>query len=377
MPLNCVTRWNSQYVQAVFAEKNRLQIESTLEFAKSFPRGPSLTYEARDWENTDAIVNLLKVMSRAVTVLQGNFITNSMMPLLSNTLHAFYLRKTTVIGELPDHIQIVAMAMFDQFGDRFEVCTDAAKIASFLDPRTKSMWWADEYEPAAFRALVVQAVVKMAAYEEDQGAASMANAPGGGGGGEGEASTPSAGAASGSSGGDAEEVDVSGRKRKMDNLESDYSLLFKEMLMEAEMTRDLEGPPGDTGSGGESDDAASRVTLAEFEVSRFMREKEIAYDASSRDVLTWWLVRRNSFPTLYKVACVYLAVPATSAASERVFSNAGNVITKKRNRLLPENAHNLVFLHGCHPVGWKLGEEVKPSSEKSGSSSEVAAINVL
>ncbi|CAN0520707.1 unnamed protein product, partial [Laminaria digitata] len=96
---------------------------------------------------------------------------------------------------------------------------------------------------------------------------------------------------------------------------------------------------------GESDDAASRVTLAEFEVSRFMREKEIAYDASSRDVLTWWLARRNSFPTLYKVACVYLAVPATSAASERVFSNAGNVITKKRNRLSPENAHNLVFLH--------------------------------
>lgn len=117
--------------------------------------------------------------------------------------------------------------------------------------------------------------------------------------------------------------------------------------------------------------------MAEYEVSRFEAERPLAKTSSSRQVLEWWLSQRKFYPTLYKVACVYLAVPATSAASERVFSDAGNIITKKRNRLSPENANNLVFLHGCHPVGWKLGEGLKPSSNKHGSGgSEAAAKNV-
>lgn len=85
-----------------------------------------------------------------MTVLQGNFITNSMMPLLSSTLQAFYLRKATVMDELPEHIKVAAMAMFDDFGDRFEVCTNASKIAAFLDPRTIKMWWADAREKKKF-----------------------------------------------------------------------------------------------------------------------------------------------------------------------------------------------------------------------------------
>lgn len=385
MPLNCITRWNSQYTQALFAQRNKLQIESTLEFAKGFPRGPSITYEARDWENTNAIVDLLKVMSRTVTVLQGNFITNSMMPLLSTTLHAFYLRKATVIGELPDHIKDAAMAMFEEFGDRFEVCTDASKIAAFIDPRTKKMSWASRYEKATFRALVVQATIKMATHEAAQKEVAMAAASGGSssaggdvGGGDGQdvASTPGAGSASGSSG-HSTEVGVCGKKRKTtDALESEYSLLFADMLEEAELTADPEEPADGASTGDESEVAARRISMATYEVSRFETEKPLAKNSSSRQVLEWWLEQRKFYPTLYKVACVYLAVPATSAASERVFSDAGNIITKKRNRLLPENANNLIFLHGCHPVGWKLGEGLKPSSKTSGSGgSDVATMN--
>lgn len=33
----------------------------------------------------------------------------------------------------------------------------------------------------------------------------------------------------------------------------------------------------------------------------------------------------------------YLAIPAMSAASERVFSNGGDIITRKRNRISPDN----------------------------------------
>ncbi len=41
-----------------------------------------------------------------------------------------------------------------------------------------------------------------------------------------------------------------------------------------------------------------------------------------------------------------LAIPATSAPSERVFSFAANIVDKKRVRLKPENVDLLVFLRG-------------------------------
>ena len=40
----------------------------------------------------------------------------------------------------------------------------------------------------------------------------------------------------------------------------------------------------------------------------------------------------------------YLAIPATSAAVERVFSIGSNVISKSRNRLLPDTVRKLMLL---------------------------------
>ena len=39
-----------------------------------------------------------------------------------------------------------------------------------------------------------------------------------------------------------------------------------------------------------------------------------------------------------------LAIPATSVPSERLFSKAGDVISKKCNRLAPSKADRIVFL---------------------------------
>ena len=41
----------------------------------------------------------------------------------------------------------------------------------------------------------------------------------------------------------------------------------------------------------------------------------------------------------------YLAVQASSAASERIFSVGGLVVTKKRNRLGVERVGDTIFLH--------------------------------
>ena len=41
---------------------------------------------------------------------------------------------------------------------------------------------------------------------------------------------------------------------------------------------------------------------------------------------------------------MYLAPPPTSVSSERLFSVAGDIISKHRTRLKPDNAEKLIFM---------------------------------
>jgi hypothetical protein len=50
------------------------------------------------------------------------------------------------------------------------------------------------------------------------------------------------------------------------------------------------------------------------------------------------------FPIVSQMARDYCAIPATSAPSERVFSIAGNLISKKRTRISSENVRYVLCL---------------------------------
>ena len=49
--------------------------------------------------------------------------------------------------------------------------------------------------------------------------------------------------------------------------------------------------------------------------------------------LTWWKAHSVEFPVLSQMARDFLAIQATSVASEKTFSVASNTLTKIRNRL--------------------------------------------
>jgi hypothetical protein len=63
------------------------------------------------------------------------------------------------------------------------------------------------------------------------------------------------------------------------------------------------------------------------------------------DVLCWWFNQRNYLPLLTQMAYDVLPVPASSVPSEQAFSAAGNLITKKRNRL----GHKTIRASMCLP----------------------------
>jgi hypothetical protein len=73
----------------------------------------------------------------------------------------------------------------------------------------------------------------------------------------------------------------------------------------------------------------------------------------------WWASQKSRFPILSQLAKKYLAIPATSASSERLFSDAGNVMTVRRTNLLPSTFEYLVF---CKR-NWRLIGKIFPESE--------------
>jgi|SRR5690348_164678 hAT family C-terminal dimerisation region len=53
----------------------------------------------------------------------------------------------------------------------------------------------------------------------------------------------------------------------------------------------------------------------------------------STDILGWWKQHADTYPCLARMARDYLAIPATSAPTERVFSAGADLITDKRGSL--------------------------------------------
>ena len=94
-----------------------------------------------------------------------------------------------------------------------------------------------------------------------------------------------------------------------------------------------------TQSGSEDDLTPESYCKAELE--RYMTIPKP--DPESKP-LEWWKQNYTSFPILLQLAKKYLSICASSSASERLFSTAGNISTKKRNSLKPDKLNMLVFL---------------------------------
>ena len=66
--------------------------------------------------------------------------------------------------------------------------------------------------------------------------------------------------------------------------------------------------------------------------------------ACDLDPLFWWESNKQNFPYLYTLATRLLAIPATSAACERLWSVARRIITTSCTRLDPGIVAQLMFL---------------------------------
>lgn len=84
-----------------------------------------------------------------------------------------------------------------------------------------------------------------------------------------------------------------------------------------------------------------KISPANDEVGAYLLLEEIDLESNP---FAWWYERREKFPILSHLAKKYLAVFACSTASERLFSDAGNLLTAKRTRMCPKLFKKLMFL---------------------------------
>ena len=79
------------------------------------------------------------------------------------------------------------------------------------------------------------------------------------------------------------------------------------------------------------------------EVDRYLGVDVVAGTCTSG--LEWWKENETFFPNLSVLAKKYLAIPASSVSSERVFSLTGNIVNKKRARLSERTIGMITFMN--------------------------------
>ena len=84
--------------------------------------------------------------------------------------------------------------------------------------------------------------------------------------------------------------------------------------------------------------------LANSECIRWLSEPCINNKATPEEVKIYMQSKVFDFSIITEIARDFLAIPTTSAPSERVFSLAGNLISKKRTSIASENIRYVLCL---------------------------------
>ena len=123
----------------------------------------------------------------------------------------------------------------------------------------------------------------------------------------------------------------------------------------------LNGIGGDNTTPNDQDNTATANIVCENEMYQLLLGNDFKMKMQNNETkvytcpLDWWKTSAHRFKNLERLAVKYLAIPATSAPSERIWSRAARVLTAKRNRLSEEVSSAMMYckenrelLHKCY-----------------------------
>lgn len=294
----------------------------------------------RDWDNLSSIMVVLKPFKEAQKLLEGDkYVTASWVAFVLDQIRK-KLAALSGVAQPDTASKKLAGNMLRDFETRWREEDDATfqpeveraagnrqigihpalLVATFLDPRFKTLFTVpDEGSKVAIKNHVLELMKKS---EEEQQATSVAAAPVGGGG-----------------GGDEDDP------MDDDDDEDDLLAALEKGVAAAE-----------SGSAGGIVEASSIEDICADELKRYvdtqslMARKTIVLASGERkkvfnDPLEWWKQNKHRFPILARLAKKFLAITATSAPAERVFSIASKILSNTRVGMLgPEMAGKTLYV---------------------------------
>ena len=90
--------------------------------------------------------------------------------------------------------------------------------------------------------------------------------------------------------------------------------------------------------------------IHDFDPIKTEIEKYLKLEVDCNEVLQFWRSPGDSFPHLKILAQIVLAIPATSAPNEQVFSITGLILNARRTMLSAENVGKIQLIHDNYSV---------------------------
>ena len=282
------TRWNSTYDMVERVMEQQEPICATLIEQKRLDLLPKDT----EFHLLEEVLKVLKPFKDITVQVSGeNYVTiSSILPLLD-----FVSQNTLKVTETDSlAIQKMKQEMTKNLESRYKdpVIQALLKLSSFVDPRFKSLPFLDEEEAEYVHDDALLEMMKYISPDPEVEEETTSNEP--------------------------EEIEPPPKKAK------------------TAIGKLLGGVYGKS-------IGKKRMSIrekAEKELRRYLEEPVLDIDDN---VLEWWKKNHTLFPSISVTARQLMCIPATSTPSERLFSKAGNIITKKRASLDPENASLCLF----------------------------------
>ena len=96
-------------------------------------------------------------------------------------------------------------------------------------------------------------------------------------------------------------------------------------------------------------------------------KSELALDEESelgKNPIAYWLTKEGQYPLLAKFALNILAIPASSADCERMFSELGDLLEVRQLCMLPDLLSALQAIRSWKRLGLKPSTELSPFTRK-------------
>ena len=94
----------------------------------------------------------------------------------------------------------------------------------------------------------------------------------------------------------------------------------------------------------DEDESSNKPKDYNDEFENYLKERTLRM---SDNPFSWWNGNKVLYPLLAKLARKYLTVQATSTPAERVMSEMGNILTKKRLAMSDETFSMAIYLSDC------------------------------